>query len=152
MEAEMHQTVKKVSEDYEKMKFNTAIAAMMTLVNDFFAKGKVTRGELRTLLLLLNPVAPHITEEMWENQGFGAPIHHQKWPTWDEAKMKKAEVEIAVQVCGKVRGRIMIPADMTKEQAEKELPERDDVKALLAGKTIVKVIFVPGRLLNIVAK
>ena len=148
----MHQTVKKVSEDYEKMKFNTAIAAMMTLVNDFFAKGKVTRGELRTLLLLLNPVAPHITEEMWENQGFGAPIHHQKWPAWDEAKMKKAEVEIAVQVCGKVRGRIMIPADMTKEQAEKELPERDDVKALLAGKTIVKVIFVPGRLLNIVAK
>ncbi len=152
LEAEMHQTVKKVSEDYEKMKFNTAIAAMMTLVNDLFAKGSVTRGELRTLLLLLNPVAPHITEEMWENQGFGAPIHHQPWPTWDEGKMKKSEVEIAVQICGKVRGRIMIPADLTKEQAEKELPEREDVKALLAGKTIMKVIFVPGRLLNIVAK
>ena len=152
LEAEMHQTIKKVSEDYEKMKFNTAIAAMMTLVNDFFAKGQVTRGELRTLLLLLNPVAPHITEEMWENQGFGAPIHHQPWPKWDEEKMKTAEVEIAVQICGKVRGRIMIPADMTKEQAEQELIQREDVQALLGGKTVMKVIFVPGRLLNIVAK
>ena len=148
----MHQTIKKVSEDYEKMKFNTAIAAMMTLVNDFFAKGQVTRGELRTLLLLLNPVAPHITEEMWENQGFGAPIHHQPWPKWDEEKMKTAEVEIAVQICGKVRGRIMIPADMTKEQAEQKLIQREDVQALLGGKTVMKVIFVPGRLLNIVAK
>ena len=152
LEAEMHQTIKKVSEDYEKMKFNTAIAAMMTLVNDFFAKGQVTRGELRTLLLLLNPVAPHITEEMWENQGFGAPIHHQAWPKWDEEKMKTAEVEIAVQICGKVRGHIMIPADMTKEQAERELIQREDVQALLGGKTVMKVIFVPGRLLNIVAK
>ncbi len=152
MEAEMHQTIKKVSEDYEKMKFNTAIAAMMTLVNDLFAKGQVTRGELKVLLKLLNPVAPHITEEIWENQGFGAPLHHQSWPVWDEEKMKTAEVEIAVQVCGKVRGRIMIPADMTREQAEQELPVREDVQALLGGKTVVKVIFVPGRLLNIVAK
>ena len=97
-------------------------------------------------------MAPHITEEMWENQGFGAPIHHQPWPKWDEEKMKTAEVEIAVQICGKVRGRIMIPADMTKEQAERELIQREDVQALLGGKTVMKVIFVPGRLLNIVAK
>ena len=148
----MHETVKKVSEDYEKMKYNTAIAAMMTLVNEMFQQGSVTRGELRTLLLLLNPVAPHITEEMWQNQGFGAPIHHQKWPTWDEEALKKTEVEIAVQVCGKVRGRIMVPADMTREQAEKELPENPEVQKILADKTIMKVIFVPGRLLNIVAK
>ena len=148
----MHETVKKVSEDYEKMKYNTAIAAMMTLVNEMFQQGSVTRGELRTLLLLLNPVAPHITEEMWQNQGFGAPIHHQKWPTWDEEALKKTEVEIAVQVCGKVRGRIMVPADMTREQAEKELPENPEVQKILAGKTVMKVIFVPGRLLNIVAK
>ena len=148
----MHETVKKVSEDYEKMKYNTAIAAMMTLVNEMFQQGSVTRGELRTLLLLLNPVAPHITEEMWQNQGFGDPIHHQKWPTWDEEALKKTEVEIAVQVCGKVRGRIMVPADMTREQAEKELPENPEVQKILAGKTIMKVIFVPGRLLNIVAK
>ncbi len=148
----MHETVKKVSEDYEKMKYNTAIAAMMTLVNEMFQQGSVTRGELRTLLLLLNPVAPHITEEMWQNQGFGDPIHHQKWPTWDEEALKKTEVEIAVQVCGKVRGRIMVPADMTREQAEKELPENPEVQKILAGKTVTKVIFVPGRLLNIVAK
>ncbi len=148
----MHETVKKVSEDYEKMKYNTAIAAMMTLVNEMFQQGSVTRGELRTLLLLLNPVAPHITEEMWQTQGFGDPIHHQKWPTWDEEALKKTEVEIAVQVCGKVRGRIMVPADMTREQAEKELPENPEVQKILAGKTIMKVIFVPGRLLNIVAK
>ncbi len=148
----MHETVKKVSEDYEKMKYNTAIAAMMTLVNEMFQQGSVTRGELRTLMLLLNPVAPHITEEMWQNQGFGDPIHHQKWPTWDEEALKKTEVEIAVQVCGKVRGRIMVPADMTREQAEKELPENPEVQKILAGKTVTKVIFVPGRLLNIVAK
>ena len=148
----MHETMKKVSEDYEKMKYNTAIAAMMTLVNEMFQQGSVTRGELRTLLLLLNPVAPHITEEMWQTQGFGDPIHHQKWPTWDEEALKKTEVEIAVQVCGKVRGRIMVPADMTREQAEKELPENPEVQKILAGKTIMKVIFVPGRLLNIVAK
>ncbi len=148
----MHETVKKVSEDYEKMKYNTAIAAMMTLVNEMFQQGSVTRGELRTLLLLLNPVAPHITEEMWQSQGFGDPIHHQKWPTWDEEALKKTEVEIAVQVCGKVRGRIMVPADMTQEQAEKELPENPEVQKILAGKTVTKVIFVPGRLLNIVAK
>ncbi len=148
----IHETVKKVSEDYEKMKYNTAIAAMMTLVNEMFQQSSVTRGELRTLLLLLNPVAPHITEEMWQNQGFGDPIHHQKWPTWDEEALKKTEVEIAVQVCGKVRGRIMVPADMTREQAEKELPENPEVQKILAGKTVTKVIFVPGRLLNIVAK
>ncbi len=148
----MHETVKKVSEDYEKMKYNTAIAAMMTLVNEMFQQGSVTRGELRTLMLLLNPVAPHITEEMWQNQGFGDPIHHQKWPTWDEEALKKTEVEIAVQVCGKVRGRIMVPADMTREQAEKDLPENPEVQKILAGKTVTKVIFVPGRLLNIVAK
>ena len=148
----MHETVKKVSEDYEKMKYNTAIAAMMTLVNEMFQQGSVTRGELRSLLLLLNPVAPHITEEMWQTQGFGDPIHHQKWPTWDEEALKKTEVEIAVQVCGKVRGRIMVPADMTREQAEKELPENPEVQKILAGKTVMKVIFVPGRLLNIVAK
>ncbi len=152
LNSQMHETVKKVSEDYEKMKYNTAIAAMMTLVNEMFQQGSVTRGELRTLLLLLNPVAPHITEEMWQNQGFGDPIHHQKWPTWDEEALKKTEVEIAVQVCGKVRGRIMVPADMTREQAEKELPENPEVQKILAGKTVTKVIFVPGRLLNIVAK
>ena len=134
------------------MKFNTAIAAMMTLVNEMYAAGSVTMGEMRTLLLLLNPVAPHITEEMWERCGFEGTMVRQSWPAWDEAAMVRSEIEIAVQVCGKVRGRIRVPADMTKEQAEAELPAREDVQKLLGGKTVVKVIYVPGRLLNLVAR
>ena len=148
----MHETVKKVSLDYEAMKFNTAIAAMMTLVNEMYAAGSVTTGEMRTLLLLLNPVAPHITEEMWERCGFEGTMVRQSWPTWDEAAMVRSEIEIAVQVCGKVRGRIRVPADMTREQAEAELPTREDVQKLLGGKTVMKVIYVPGRLLNLVVR
>ena len=148
----MHETVKKVSLDYEAMKFNTAIAAMMTLVNEIYAAGSVTMGEMRTLLLLLNPVAPHITEEMWERCGFEGTMMRQSWPTWDEAAMVRSEIEIAVQVCGKVRGRIRVPADMTREQAEAELPTREDVQKLLGGKTVMKVIYVPGRLLNLVVR
>ncbi len=148
----MHDTIKKVSQDFEAMKFNTAIAAMMSLVNEMYAVGSVTKAELATLLKLLNPVAPHITEEMWELNGLGDPIHHQPWPQWDEAALVKSEVEIAVQVAGKIRGRIMVPADMTKEQAEAELPNHPDVQKILAGKTVMKVIFVPGRLVNFIAK
>ncbi|MBQ8554347.1 MAG: leucine--tRNA ligase [Clostridia bacterium] len=149
----MHETIKKVTLDYEAMKFNTAIAAMMTLVNEMVAATSVTKGELATLMKLLNPVAPHITEEMWELQGLGtAGIHHEPWPVWDEAALVKTEVEIAVQVAGKIRGRIMIPADMTKETAEKELVNHPEVQKILAGKTVMKVIFVPGRLVNFIAK
>ena len=148
----MHETVKKVSDDFEKMKFNTAIAQMMTLVNELSAQETVTRAELETLLKILSPVCPHICEEMWQNLGHAEAIHHQPWPDWDEAAMKKAEVEIAVQVNGKVRGRIMIPADLTREEAESQLPANPDVQRITAGKTIVKVIFVPGRLLNFVVK
>ncbi len=152
LRSRVHKTIKKVSEDFEAMKYNTAIAAMMTLVNEIYAVGSVTRGELETLLKLLCPVAPHICEEMWQMLGHSEPIHHQPWPQWSEEAMKKDEIEIAVQVCGKVRGRIMVPADMTREQAEAELPNNPEVQKILAGKTIMKVIYVPGRLLNIVAK
>ena len=151
LNALMHETVKKVSGDYEQMKYNTAIAAMMSLVNEMNGQ-PVTKKELETLALILSPVAPHICEEIWQNLGHAEPIHHQPWPTWDEAALVKSEVEIAVQVNGKVRGRIMIPADLTRESAEKELPSNPDVQRLTAGKNIVKVIFVPGRLLNIVVK
>ncbi|MBP3637050.1 MAG: leucine--tRNA ligase [Clostridia bacterium] len=152
LKATMHETIKKVSLDYEAMKFNTAIAAMMSLVNEMYAIGSVTKAELKTLIQLLNPVAPHITEEMWELNGFGSGMMRSQWPQWDEAAMVKSEIEIAVQVCGKVRGRIMIPADLTKEQAEETLAAREDVQKYLAGKNVVKTIFVPGRLVNFIAK
>ena len=150
LETLIHQTIKKVSEDYEKIKFNTAIAQMMTLVNEFYAAGRITRGDLRTLLLLLDPVAPHIAEEMWQQCGLGDPIYRQQWPEWDEDKLQEATVEIAVQINGKVRGRITVPAGMSREQAERELPQLPEVQRLIAGKTVKKIVCVPGRLLNVV--
>ena len=151
MKASVHTTIKKVSEDFDGMKFNTAIAQMMTLVNELVKKGSVTRGEYRTLLLLLDPVAPHVCEELWELCGFGAPVYTQKWPEYDEAAMVKNVVEIAIQINGKIRGRIMVPADLTREQAD-TLRDHPDVIKAVGDKQIVKFIFVPGRLLNIVVK
>ena len=148
----MHETIKKVGEDYEAMKYNTAIAQMMTLVNELYAVDGCTKDELHTLLLLLYPVAPHICEEMWERMGFGCGMTFEPWPTYDEAAMKRSEVEIAIQINGKVRGRIMISPDMTKDQAAKELPANPQVKALVGEKQIVKLIFVPGRLCNLIVR
>jgi leucyl-tRNA synthetase len=125
---------------------------MMTLVNEFYQKGSVTVGEYKALLMLLNPVAPHMTEEIWRNLGETTDLAYTAWPKWDEKALVKAEVEIAVQVAGKIRGRIMIPADMTKEVAEKELVNHPEVQKILAGKTVMKVIFVPGRLVNFIAR
>ena len=151
LKASVHTTIKKVSEDYDAMKFNTAIAQMMTLVNEMVKKGSVTNDEYKALLLLLSPVAPHVCEEIWEMQGYGAPIYTQAWPVWDEEAMKKDEVEIAIQINGKIRGRIMVPADLKKEDAD-VLRENAAVKEAIGDKQIVKFIFVPGRLLNIVVK
>ncbi len=148
----MHETIKKVGDDYEAMKFNTAIASMMTLVNELYSAGGCTRDELKTLILLLSPVAPHICEEIWEAMSFGGTLPRAPWPQYDEAAMKRSKVEIAVQVNGKVRGHLMISPDMTKEQAEKELPELSEVKELVGDKTLAKVIFVPGRLCNLIVK
>ena len=149
MEVPVNAMIKKVSEDYERMKFNTAIAAMMAFVNDVYTNGKITRGELKALCLCLNPVAPHITEEMWEACGFGTPIYTQSWPTYDENKLVADEVEIAVQIKGKVRARIMVPAGLTQADGEKLL-ENETVKKLVGDASVRKLIFVPGRLLNIV--
>ena len=149
MEVPVNAMIKKVTDDIERMKFNTAIAAMMAFVNDVYTNGKVTRGELKALMLCLNPVAPHITEEMWENCGFGEPIYTQSWPTYDENKLVADEVEIAVQIKGKVRARIMVPASLTAADGEKLL-ENETVKKLVGDATVRKLIFVPGRLLNIV--
>ena len=149
MEAPVNAMIKKVSEDYERMKYNTAIAAMMSYVNEIYTRGSLTRGELRALLLCLNPVSPHVTEEMWEICGFGEPIYKQSWPTYDETKLVADEVEIAVQIKGKVRGRIMVPASLGKDDGEKLL-ENETVKKLVGDAQVKKIIFVPGRLLNIV--
>ena len=148
----VNQSIKKVSEDFERMKFNTGIAQMMTMVNEFYAKGSVTRGELKALLLILSPVSPHICEEMWERNGFGAPLHHQPWPKWDEKYLVNDTVEIAVQLNGKVKGKLMVPVSMTREQGLAELPATKEVQALVGDKQIVKIVFVPGRLLNIVVR
>ncbi len=152
MRVSVNQTIKKVSEDYERMKFNTAIAAMMSLVNEFYQKGSVTTAEYKALLLLLSPVAPHICEEIWQIRGYGEPIYKQAWPTYDEKYLTRDEVEIAVQVNGKVRGKITVPVDMTREAAETALPAMEEIKAMIGDKQIVKTIFVPGRLLNLVVK
>ena len=148
----MHETIKKVGDDYEAMKYNTAIAAMMSLVNEFYAKNGCTRDELRTLILLLSPVAPHICEEMWEEMGFGSELAFEPWPKYDEEAMKRHEVEIALQIAGKVKSHIMVPTDMTREQAEKELPAHPEVQRLVGDRQIVKLIFVPGRLCNLILK
>ena len=152
LKVSMHQTIKKVTEDYEKMKFNTAIAQMMTLVNEIYQKGSITPGEYKALLLLLSPVSPHICEEIWQEQGYGEPVYTQPWPKFDEKYLVRDEVEIAVQLNGKVKGKLMVPVTMTREEAQAALPGSDEVKRLVGDKQIVKCIYVPGRLLNLVVK
>ncbi|MBE7010894.1 MAG: leucine--tRNA ligase [Ruminococcaceae bacterium] len=152
LESLMHKTVKKVSEDIERMKFNTAIAALMALINEFYKKGSITRGELKTFLLLLNPTAPHLTEEMWENAGFGGYLHAASWPTYDEAKTVDETVEVVLQVNGKLRDKLMVPAGLSKEEMEQVVLADEKAQALLAGKQIVKTICVPGKLVNFVVK
>lgn len=149
METRMHQTIKKVSNDFESLKYNTAIAAMMSLINDFYKKNSITRGEYRTLLTLLNPVAPHITEELWEIAGFEGKVYQTTWPDYDEAKTVESTIEIGIQVNGKMKGTLMVSKDEDKESVIAMAKESLGDK--LTG-TIVKEIYVPGRIVNIVAK
>ena len=149
METRVHQTIKKVSADYENLKFNTAIAAMMALINDFYKRNAVTAGEYKTLLALLNPVAPHITEELWQAAGYEGRVYQAAWPVYDEAKTVEAAVEIGVQVNGKLRVTVTVPKDMDKDAVITAAKEALGDK--LAG-TIVKEIYVPGRIVNIVVK
>ena len=149
LESKMHQTIKKVSNDYESLKYNTAIAAMMTLVNEFYKAGKVTRKEFETLLILLNPVAPHMTEELWADLGYEGRLYQTAWPEFDEEKTVEAVAEIAVQINGKMRGTIKIAKDADKETAIAAAKEA--VADKLTG-NIVKEIYVPGRIVNIVQK
>ena len=152
LENAVHRTIRKVSEDIEALKYNTAIAAMMALLNDIADQKQITRGELRTLIILLNPFAPHLTEELWQVCGFEGMVYQQKWPEFDPAKCIEESVEIAVQVSGKLRGRALVPANCGNETmlaAARAVPE---VAAAIEGKAIVKEIVVPGKLVNIVAK
>lgn len=151
MERSMHRTIKKVGEDIENLKFNTAIAAMMSLLNEFSDKG-ATRGEFKTFLILLNPFAPHITEEMFERLGFKGMVTEQSWPEYDEEKCKDTTVQIAIQINGKIRARLDVAADISKEDAIALAKDAENVAGELAGKNILKEIYVPGKLVNIVAR
>ena len=133
------------------MKYNTAIAAMMTLVNAFYGKGSITRGELLALIELLNPVAPHITEEMNALCKLrDGDLMFAEWPKYDPAALVKDTVEVALQINGKVRGRMNVPSDLTREGAQAYFMATEEVQKLISGKAVKKLIFVPGRLVNIV--
>ncbi len=147
METKMHQVIKKVTNDYESLKYNTAIAAMMGLINDFYKKNEVTKKELQTLITLLNPVAPHITEEMWELLGFEGRLYNAKWPEYDEAKTASNTVEIAVQINGKTKATINISKDEDKDSV---LAKAKEALAAKLDKPVIKEIYVPGRIVNIV--
>lgn len=149
LEVKMHQTIKKVSNDFENLKYNTAIAAMMALINDFYKKNAVTRGEFKTLLTLLNPVAPHITEEIWQNIGFEGRIYQSIWPDFDESKTIESTIEIAVQINGKTKATMAIARDEDKDAVIARAKET--IADKLTG-NVVKEIYVPGRIVNLVIK
>ena len=149
METKMHQTIKKVSNDFENLKYNTAIAAMMSLINEFYKKNSVTKGEFKTLITLLNPVAPHITEELWKIMDFGGRLYQTNWPEYDEAKTVESTVEIAVQINGKTKATMMIEKDADKDAVIAKAKE--EIADKLTG-NVIKEIYVPGRIVNIVMK
>ena len=150
MEALMHKTIKKVTYDIDNLKANTAIAAMMTLVNELSAKG-CNKAELKTLTILLNPFAPHVTEEMWDVMNFGGMVNQAKWPEYDEEKTKENDVEIVIQIMGKVRAKITVPVDMAKDDVLATAKAEPKIAELLDGKEIKKEVYVPGKLVNFVA-
>ena len=152
LEKNINKAIKKVGEDFERMKFNTAIATMMSLVNDFSKKGSVTKDEYKTLITLLNPVAPHMTEELWLTYGNGELLSLQPWPKYDEGKTVDDEIEIVVQINGKIKDKLMIPAGLDKDGTQEAAMNTEKIKGLFEGKNVVKVIAVPGKLVNIVVK
>ena len=152
LEGAFHRTIRKVTEDIEDLKFNTAIAAMMALLNELDKTKTVTKEELKLLIILLNPFAPHITEEIWVQKGFGGMLNQTEWPAYDEAKCAEDTVEAVVQVNGKLRARIILPAGCEKEEALAAAKADEKVGAAINGKSIVKEIYVPGKLVNLVVK
>ena len=152
LEASFHKTIKKVTEDIDNLKANTAIAALMSLLNEIYDSGSITKDEYKIFTLLLNPFAPHVTEEIWEVMSFGGTVTDQKWPEYDEEKCKENSIEIVAQINGKVRTKLVVPADISSEDAVALAKEDEKIKEATEGKTIVKELYVKGRLVNIVVK
>ena len=152
LEAAFHRTIKKVTEDIDTLKMNTAIAALMALLNDISAKGSITRGEFKTYITLLNPFAPHLTEELWEQCGFEGMLNGTTWPTFDEAKCVDATVEIVVQINGKIKCKLNVAADIAAPDAIALAKEQPAIAELVEGKTVIKELYVPKKLVNIVVK
>ncbi len=152
LEVSFHKAVKKVSEDIENMKFNTAIACLMTLLNEIYDKGSITKGELKTFIKLLDPFAPHVCEEIWSEIGGEGLLAVAEWPEFDEAKTVDATIEVPVQICGKLRATVTIAKDATADDAISAAKADEKVQEFLAGKSIIKEIYVPGKIINIVAK
>ena len=152
VEAEFHRTIKKVTEDIESLKMNTAIAALMSLLNTIQSTGKITKDEYKTFIILLNPFAPHITEELWVANGFDGMLNKTTWPQFDESKCIDATVEIVVQINGKIKARIDIPTDITAADALAIAKEQEGVISAISGKNIIKELYVPKKLVNIVVK
>ena len=152
LETEMHKTIKKVTSDIDKMKFNTAIASLMALINEVSKVGKITKGEFKTFITLLNPIAPHITEELWEIAGFEGHITDSSWPQFDEEKTIDDSYEIVVQINGKIKSKVDVLATATKEEIEKIALADEKIAELISGKDIVKTIVIPNKLVNIVVK
>lgn len=150
LEVTIHQTIKKVSDDYENLKFNTAIASLMSLSNDMRSKGTITKADFKTYITLLNPVAPHLTEELWELAGFDGKLNETAWPSYDEKKLVLDEFEMPVQVNGKMRGKVLMAMDASKDDAIAAAKSDNNVSGHLEGKEIKKIIYVPGKILNIV--
>ncbi len=152
LETSFHKTIKKVSEDIENMKFNTAIASLMTLLNEIYEVGSITKGEFKTFVKLLDPFAPHVAEEVWENLGGEGLLAIAEWPSFDEAKTVDSTIEVPVQICGKLRATITIAKDSTADEAIAAAKADAKVQEFLDGKNIIKEIYVPGKIINIVAK
>ncbi|MBQ6986230.1 MAG: class I tRNA ligase family protein, partial [Oscillibacter sp.] len=154
-EGSVHRTIKKVTEDIDALKMNTAIAALMAMVNDFYANG-CTRGEFRILLQLLSPFAPHMAEELWENAGFaketGIMCMCSRWPDYDESKLAGSEKEIAVQVGGKLRATVVIPLDADNDTVLGIVYANEKIARLMEGMEVVKTIVVPNKLVNLILK
>lgn len=152
LKASFHKTVKKVSEDIENLKFNTAIAALMSLINEIYSTKQINKAELKTFIILLNPFAPHITEEIYQNVGFSGMLNEQKWPEYDESLCVDETIEIVAQINGKVRSKLVISVDEGKDDVIAKVKAEPKIQEALNGKNVIKEIYVPGKLVNIVVK